>query len=127
MQLVADAPRRVRDDVPLAAPLSGPVDSLAGIGHPPRFFATLEGLGYQLDQRVAYGDHHPFDRDELVGRFAGKPLLMTEKDAVKCRSFALDNWWYLPVSAELPASLLDTLLHKLGTSGKGQGATKAQG
>ena len=51
---------------------------------------------------------------------------MTEKDAVKCRSFALDNWWYLPVSAELPASLLDTLLHKLGTSGKGQGAAKAQ-
>ncbi len=62
-----------------------------------------------------------------MGRFAGKPLLMTEKDAVKCRSFALDNWWYLPVSAELPASLLDTLLHKLGASGKGQGATKAQG
>lgn len=127
MRLVADSPRRVRDEAPLATPLAGPVDALAGIGHPPRFFATLEGLGYQLDQRVAYGDHHPFDRDELVGRFAGKPLLMTEKDAVKCRAFALDNWWYLPVSAELPASLLDTLLHKLGASWKGQGATKAQG
>ncbi|MGL5555410.1 MAG: tetraacyldisaccharide 4'-kinase, partial [Aeromonas veronii] len=34
--------------------------------------------------------------------------------------------WYLPVSAELPASLLDTLLHKLNTSGKAQGVTKAQ-
>jgi hypothetical protein len=119
MRLVADL-RRVCDEAPLATPLAGPVDALAGIGHPPRFFATLEGLGYQLDQRVAYGDHHPFDRDELVGRFAGKPLLMTEKDAVKCRAFALGNWWYLPVSAELPASLLDTLLHKLGASRKGK-------
>ena len=126
MQLVADTPRRVRDDAPLAAPLSGPVDALAGIGHPPRFFATLEGLGYQLEQQAAYGDHHPFDRDELVVRFASKPLLMTEKDAVKCRAFALDNWWYLPVRAELPASLLDTLLHKLCASGKAQGVTKAQ-
>ena len=30
---------------------------------------------------------------------------MTEKDAVKCRPFAPDNWWYLPVSAELPDAL----------------------
>ncbi len=28
-------------------------------------------------------------------------LLMTEKDAVKCRAFAKDNWWYLPVDAQL--------------------------
>ncbi len=49
---------------------------------------------------------------------------MTEKDAVKCRAFALENWWYLPVSAELPASLLDTLLHKLGA--KAKGAARAQ-
>ncbi|RXJ87521.1 tetraacyldisaccharide 4'-kinase, partial [Aliarcobacter trophiarum LMG 25534] len=57
-----------------------------------------------------------------VGRFASKPLLKSGRDAVKCRAFALDNWWYLPVSAELPASLLDTLLHKLGA----KGAAKAQ-
>ena len=45
MALVAAAPRRVCDDAPLEAPLAGPVDALAGIGHPPRFFATLAGLG----------------------------------------------------------------------------------
>ncbi|MGL5598055.1 MAG: tetraacyldisaccharide 4'-kinase [Aeromonas sp.] len=114
MQLVAADLRRVRDDAPLSAPLLGPVDALAGIGYPPRFFASLMAQGYQLDQQVAYGDHHPFDRQELVGRFGHKPLLMTEKDAVKCREFALDNWWYLPVSAELPTALLDSLLAKLG-------------
>ena len=119
MRLVADSPSGTRR-CPAGCPLSGPVDALAGIGHPPRFFATLEGLGYQLDQRVAYGDHHPFDRDELVGRFAGKPLLMTEKDAVKCRSFALDNWWYLPVSAELPSSCSIPCCTSWGQAGRGK-------
>ena len=49
----------------------------------------------------------------MLARFGERALLMTEKDAVKCRGFALENWWYLPVSAELPASLLDSLLQKL--------------
>ncbi|PJG57765.1 tetraacyldisaccharide 4'-kinase [Aeromonas cavernicola] len=118
MGLVANEPRRVCDDAPLMAALSTPIDAMAGIGHPPRFFATLTALGYQLDQQVAYDDHHPFARDELVERFASKPLLMTEKDAVKCREFALENWWYLPVSAALPSALLDSLLHKLAESGR---------
>ncbi|MBV7438379.1 tetraacyldisaccharide 4'-kinase [Aeromonas sp. sif2416] len=116
MALVAAAPRRVCDDAPLEAPLAGPVDALAGIGHPPRFFATLTGLGYELVQSAGYADHQAFDRDELLARFDRRPLLMTEKDAVKCRAFAPDSWWYLPVSAELPASLLDSLLHSLKTA-----------
>jgi tetraacyldisaccharide 4'-kinase len=37
-------------------------------------------------------------------------LLMTEKDAVKCRSFARENWWYLPVDADLSGASLDALL-----------------
>ncbi|MNF42019.1 Tetraacyldisaccharide 4'-kinase [compost metagenome] len=116
MALVAAVPRRVCDDAPLEAPLAGPVDALAGIGHPPRFFATLTGLGYELVQSAGYADHQAFDRDELLARFDRRPLLMTEKDAVKCRAFAPDSWWYLPVSAELPASLLDSLLHSLKTA-----------
>ncbi|QJT22445.1 tetraacyldisaccharide 4'-kinase [Aeromonas media] len=113
MALVAAAPRRVCDDAPLEAPLAGPVDALAGIGHPPRFFATLTGLGYELVESAGYADHQAFDRDELLARFGERPLLMTEKDAVKCRAFAPAHWWYLPVNAELPASLLDTLLQRL--------------
>ena len=47
---------------------------------------------------------------------------MTEKDAVKCRPFAPDNWWYLPVSAELPDALGEALLRTLGPQpGRGDG------
>ena len=97
------------------------MDALAGIGHPPRFFATLRELGDRLRQAQGYADHHPFDRDELIARFADRPLLMTEKDAVKCRAFAQPDWWYLPVSAELPQALLDTLLQSLKESRFGTG------
>ncbi|MGL5812579.1 MAG: tetraacyldisaccharide 4'-kinase [Aeromonas sp.] len=119
MTLVADAPRRVRDDVLASEPLPREIDAMAGIGHPPRFFATLTSLGYELEQSVGYADHQAFDSAELLARFSDRPLLMTEKDAVKCRGFAPDNWWYLPVSAELPTSLLDTLLASLAESRAG--------
>ncbi|KAB2519398.1 tetraacyldisaccharide 4'-kinase, partial [Enterobacter hormaechei] len=31
----------------------------------------------------------------------GQTRITTEKDEVKCRAFAKENWWYLPVDAEL--------------------------
>ena len=40
-------------------------------------------------------------------------LIMTEKDAVKCRAFAEDNWWYLPVDARLDEPAADALLQEL--------------
>ena len=113
MALVAAAPRRVCDDAPLEAPLAGPVDALAGIGHPPRFFATLTGLGYELAQSVGYADHQAFDRDELLARFGARPLLMTEKDAVKCAGLTSGETWVLPVEAELSPALIDLIVEKL--------------
>lgn len=121
MQLEALAPRRVVDDVPGRLP-EGEVDALAGIGHPPRFFATLERLGYCLGQQVAYGDHQVFDAEQLKARFAHRPLIMTEKDAVKCRPFALADWWYLPVSARLPAVLAQRIIDKLRRLPDGTGS-----
>ena len=117
MTLEAGSLRRVRDNTPLVGQLpTTRVDALAAIGNPARFFATLTALGYQLEQSVPYADHHPFNQQELVNRFAERPLLMTEKDAVKCRTFALDNWWYLPVSAKLPDELLTALSASLKES-----------
>lgn len=113
MRLVPDAPRRVQDDLPAEGALGPKVNALAGIGHPPRFFATLRELGYDLVQAQGYPDHHGFDEAELTARFGERPLLMTEKDAVKCRAFARPNWWYIPVRAELPEGLLATLMTSL--------------
>ena len=72
--------------------------AVAGIGNPPRFFNTLEGLDWQPIAH-AFADHAEFTPQDL--NFADDlPVLMTEKDAVKCRTFAADNCWYLQVAAQ---------------------------
>ncbi|MGD8231259.1 tetraacyldisaccharide 4'-kinase [Vibrio sp. TRT 1302] len=74
--------------------------AMAGIGHPPRFFKTLESLGAKPIYQQGFADHKDFEPSELEQLAnKGKHLIMTEKDAVKCASYAKDNWWYLPVSA----------------------------
>lgn len=90
------------------------VVAMAGIGHPPRFFATLKQHGVTPVSEIAFADHHAYSQQELAQLLTdGQILLMTEKDAVKCRGFAQPNWWYLPVEAELSddatAPLLDDI------------------
>ncbi|MEQ4625938.1 tetraacyldisaccharide 4'-kinase [Providencia manganoxydans] len=76
------------------------VIAMAGIGHPPRFFTSLEKKGLSLIQTYAFADHQSYQQQQLsILTPNNEPLLMTEKDAVKCRSFAQANWWYLPVAA----------------------------
>ncbi len=90
--------------------------AMAGIGHPPRFFATLSECGVTLEQTFALADHQaltPFAVRAMVK--PGQTLVMTEKDAVKCRPFAEDNWWYLPVDAQLEGERADKLLQELLT------------
>lgn len=85
--------------------------AMAGIGHPPRFFNTLKQQGIQPVAEIAFADHHAYSEDELQRLTqAQQCLLMTEKDAVKCRGFARPNWWYLPVDAHLQGTALATLL-----------------
>lgn len=85
--------------------------AMAGIGHPPRFFDTLKQQGVSTIAEVAFADHHAYSEDELrLLTQDDQCLLMTEKDAVKCRSFARPNWWYLPVDAHLQGSKVATLL-----------------
>ncbi|OKP05330.1 tetraacyldisaccharide 4'-kinase [Xenorhabdus eapokensis] len=77
--------------------------AMAGIGHPPRFFATLQQLGANLQETHAFADHQAYEKSQLLALAnSDQNLLMTEKDAVKCFQFAQPNWWYLPVYAEFP-------------------------
>lgn len=85
--------------------------AVAGIGNPARFFASLQALGFSGECR-AFADHHAFTAQNLA--FAGqRPILMTAKDAVKCRAFAQDNWWALQVSAQLPDAFLHSVSDRI--------------
>ena len=79
------------------------VHAVAGIGNPGRFFRLLEDLGFQADTRV-FPDHHAFSAGDFASVEPGSAIIMTEKDAVKCRSMGLENAWYIPVEARLPES-----------------------
>jgi tetraacyldisaccharide 4'-kinase len=72
------------------------VAAVAGIGNPERFFTTLSSLGIQFNP-YSYPDHHSFRLEELD--VDEKIVVMTEKDAVKCRPFATDRMYFLPVEA----------------------------
>ena len=73
------------------------VHAVAGIGNPQRFFNTLETLHWQPLPH-AFADHAPYSA-EVLNFTPSLPLVMTEKDAVKCRAFAQPDWWYLAVDA----------------------------
>lgn len=93
-----------------------PLVAMAGIGHPPRFFQTLQQQGVTQVKQVAFADHHAYSEAELTALASpDQPLMMTEKDAVKCRHFAHDNWWYLPVNAQLSAAPAAELLARIKT------------
>lgn len=90
------------------------VVAMAGIGHPPRFFATLRLLDIEPKKEYAFADHQDYSLSQLSSLTSGPQiLLMTEKDAVKCRAFAQPNWWYLPVDAQLPPDQAEQLLLKI--------------
>ncbi len=80
-----------------------PVHAVAGIGHPERFFRQLRDLGLEVTAH-AFPDHHAFRATDLCFNDT-HAVLMTEKDAIKCRSFAAQlaagRYWYVPVRAEL--------------------------
>ena len=92
------------------------VVAMAGIGHPPRFFATLNDCGAHPVRTVALADHQALvEADVLALVNPDQTLIMTEQDAVKCRRFAHENWWYLPVDAVLSGDRAQTLLQELIT------------
>ncbi|MBX8468147.1 MULTISPECIES: tetraacyldisaccharide 4'-kinase [unclassified Pseudomonas] len=73
------------------------VHAVAGIGNPQRFFNTLEALDWRPVPH-AFADHAEYSVQALSFT-PSLPVVMTEKDAVKCRAFAADDWWYLAVDA----------------------------
>jgi tetraacyldisaccharide 4'-kinase len=87
------------------------VHAVAGIAHPQRFFQMLRARGISVVPH-AFADHHRYQKTDLS--FGSElPVLMTEKDAVKCQSFATDWHYAVPLQAELPAAFWVALLDRL--------------
>lgn len=96
---------------PLAGFAGQRVHAVAAIGNPVRFFASLRDAGIAVIEHT-YPDHHAFVAAELA--FADAlPVLMTDKDAVKCRTFAQAHWWRVPVRAVLPQGFADAVMTRL--------------
>jgi len=88
-----------------------PCHAVAGIGHPARFFRQLEKAGLACIPHD-FADHFAFRRQDL--EFGDEhPVLMTEKDAVKCRTFADARLWAVPVEAELDPAFAARLIELL--------------
>jgi len=88
------------------------VHAVAGIGHPPRFFQLLRDHGIEVIEHP-FPDHHRYAvADVQFGD--GLPVLMTEKDGVKCRAYGDEHLWAVAVSARLPEVFGARLLSLLG-------------
>lgn len=103
-------------DLPLTS--TGLIHAIAGIGNPQRFFRTVQSLGY-APLCHPFPDHYRFTAQDL--RFAaGNTVVMTYKDAVKCKSFAEADCWYLAIEAELTEEfhrrLLNDIREKIATA-----------
>tara|TARA_Y100000385_G_scaffold127368_1_gene132554 strand:+ start:127 stop:1167 length:1041 start_codon:yes stop_codon:yes gene_type:complete len=87
---------------------------ISGIGSPQRFYNLLQELPYGL-KIFEFPDHHPFVRKDLerAGVDFFQPVVMTDKDAVKCATFAEENFWSLVVKPELDSKFLNAFMKGL--------------
>jgi tetraacyldisaccharide 4'-kinase len=114
MTLVAGLPTRVagaKETTPLTTFAGQRLHAVAGIGDPSRFFAQLRALSVDAIEHP-FPDHHRFSAADLAFP-AAEPILMTEKDAVKCVAFADRRCWYLPIEARLDPALIPRIEEKL--------------
>lgn len=114
MRLRIDSARPLRGgrERPLQGFAGQRVHAVAGIAHPQRFFQMLRARGIGVVPH-AFADHHRYQASDLS--FGSElPVLMTEKDAVKCRAFATGWHYAVPLQAELPAAFWVALLDRLG-------------
>lgn len=87
------------------------IHAVAGIGHPKRFFKQLTALGFNVIEHP-FSDHHKYEASDFSS-MSDYPVVMTEKDAIKCTAFAQEHWFSLAVTAELNAEAKNMITKKL--------------
>lgn len=92
----------------------GLVHAVAGLARPQAFFGQLEAAGLEL-RRQAFPDHHAFRKGDID---AGATVVMTEKDAVKCRELAGPEWWVQTLELSPDPQLENWLAERLAQLAK---------
>ncbi len=103
----------VSHSVTLESFMGKTVHAIAGIGNPQQYFTQLRRLGIIVIEH-AFPDHYVYNAGDVTFPDA-LPVLMTEKDAVKCRDFASNVHWVVAIKV----SLSDTVLNKFDELVKG--------
>ena len=93
------------------------VHAVAGIGDPERFFGMLRDFGIAVVPH-AFADHHQYQAGDFEFGSRELPVLMTEKDAVKCAAFADERFFTVPVRAELPEAFWVSLIDRIGAKAR---------
>lgn len=96
---------------PTPSSLASPVHAVAGIGNPQRFFNSLIRLGFDIIPH-SFKDHHAY-RPADLDFGDGLDVVMTEKDAVKCRPFAGEKHWVMQVDTQVEGGLMEGLAARL--------------
>lgn len=94
--------------------------AVCAIGNPQRFYDSLAQENIQVLEYHHFLDHHKFTLTDF-NMANGKPVVMTEKDAVKCQKFAKDNWCYLPIGIQPNQNFIEELTAKLKQTRKNYG------
>lgn len=88
------------------------IHAVAGIGNPSRLFRLLTKQGFAVTEHP-FADHHPYQESDLEP-LQDHPIIMTEKDAVKCATFTTNNnCWVLPVEAQLKSGFVEEIIRQL--------------
>ena len=88
-------------------PMHNQIHAVAGLGNPGRFFDTLSQLNFDIE-RHPFPDHHQFEESDLEF-LDHHPIIMTEKDAARCKNFENPRIWYLTVEPKIEESFINDL------------------
>ena len=87
------------------------VYGIAGIGNPSSFFSLLRSLNFQVIEKV-FPDHHEFIDTDFY-EMDDLPIVMTEKDAIKCKFLKNENCWYLKIEPSIEENFKIDLFNKI--------------
>ena len=88
-------------------PMHNQVHAVAGLGNPGRFFDTLSQLNFNIE-RHPFADHHQFEETDLEF-LDHHPIIMTEKDAARCKNFDNPRIWFLTVEPKIEEAFINDL------------------